>query len=268
MPLPILHMTTQPTREDLIRLFHRTELHWSRHIGEETALDVGTAFVNAELPRVRDANHMFDAALPPEMTPQQAVEQVEDHFRLAGVRCGSWVMNPSSAPAQTAPLVEHLLAQGHRRDALDIYYLGGQPRTGIQEVAGLKIIPARASYKHARQLAEEAARQREPQLADAAMLHLDDPHTDALLALKDGAPAATVSVLAVGELGAITELFVSEPFRRQGIGRTMMSRALEICARSLFRHVFLTVRPTNTAAVALYAGLGFRKIGEFVAYRA
>jgi ribosomal protein S18 acetylase RimI-like enzyme len=48
----------------------------------------------------------------------------------------------------------------------------------------------------------------------------------------------------------------------------MMSRALEICARSLFKHVFLTVDPKNTPAVELYTKLGFRRLAPYVLYRA
>ena len=99
------------------------------------------------------------------------------------------------------------------------------------------------------------------------MSHLDDPHWDALLALRDGEPVARAGVMAVGEIGRIDQVFVSEPFRRQGIGRTMMGRVLEICARSLFKHVMLAVDPRNHAAITLYEQLGFRKIGQIVAYR-
>jgi ribosomal protein S18 acetylase RimI-like enzyme len=141
------------------------------------------------------------------------------------------------------------------------------PREKVVEVADLKIIPARASYRHSQTLAEEASRRwNEPQLVDAAMLHLDDPHWDAMIALKDGRAVARVGVLAVGDIGRIDHVFVSEPFRGQGIGRTMMSRALEICARSLFKHVFLSVAPDNSRAIDLYQRLGFEKIGAIEEY--
>ena len=76
MPLPILQTATDPTPENLVRLFHRTELHWVRHVGEETQLDVGTAFTNAALPNVWTANGVLDAALPEGTTAEQAVEEV------------------------------------------------------------------------------------------------------------------------------------------------------------------------------------------------
>ena len=75
-------------------------------------------------------------------------------------------------------------------------------------------------------------------------------------------------MLAVGDVGRIDKVYVAEAHRRQGIGRTLLGRALEICARSLFKHVMLSVRPDNEPAQALYAASGFRKIGQFIEYRA
>jgi ribosomal protein S18 acetylase RimI-like enzyme len=251
-----------------VRLFHRTELHWVRHLGEETQLDAGTAFVNPSLATIWDANVVLDAAVPAGGTAEEAVDEVEQHYTSQGGRCLRWIMNPSAPPAQIRPLVDLLSSRGWRAFAYDIMYLSGRPAGAVREVAGLTIIPARASFRHARALAEESAAEHGfPQLADASMQHLDDPHWDALLALRDGVAVGRAGGLAVGEIGRIENVYVSAPARRQGIGRTMMSRALEICARSLFRHVMLSVRPENGAAIALYEQLGFRKIGELVAYR-
>jgi ribosomal-protein-alanine N-acetyltransferase len=98
------------------------------------------------------------------------------------------------------------------------------------------------------------------------VLHIEDPQTDSLLALRDGVPAAYVSILNMGETGYISELFVSEQFRHQGVGRTMMSRAMEACARAVHRHVFIAVDATNAPAVALYQQFGFKRIGAFSFY--
>jgi ribosomal protein S18 acetylase RimI-like enzyme len=265
MPLPILQ---SPGSADLVRLFHKTELNWARHLGEEAALDVGTAISNPELSNVWDANRVLDAALPEDGSVAEAVEEVEAHFRQAGTRCAMWLLNPAAPAERTAPLATHLTRTGWRHHAADILYLAGRPTNPVSEVGGLTVIPARASYRHARALAEEsAAGWGQPQLADAALAHLDDPHFDALLALKDGAAAGTAGVLAAGEIGRIDQVFVSQPFRRRGVGRTLMSRVLEVCARSLFKHVMLSVRPDNEPAQALYRELGFRKVGEIVSYR-
>ena len=268
MPLPILNVPTDPTPENLVRLFHRTELHWVRSLGEETQLDVGAAFTNAALPAVGDANLVMDAAVPPGTSAPEALAEAEAHFAAAGVACRQWVMNPAAPAERVAPLVGLITSRGWRPKPYDIMHLAGRPPGPVREAAGLTIIPARASFRHARRLAEEAAACRgEPQLADASMLPLDDPHWDVQIALREGRVVARAGVLAVGEIGRIEPVFVAEDCRRQGIGRTMMSRVLETCARSLFRHVMLSVTPEEREAIELYSGLGFRKIGQLVAYR-
>jgi ribosomal protein S18 acetylase RimI-like enzyme len=268
MPLPILSSSSAPTPADLLRLFLKTELDWTRQMAEETPLEVGTAMTNPQIPRVFHANRIFDVALPDGVSPAEAFEQVQAHYRGVGSPCWSWIMSPSAAPARTQPMIDHLLAAGHFRQADEIMHLGRTPPNPIREIAGLTIIPARASYPHIRQLMEEsAAIWNEPQLVEGKMLHLDDPHTEALLALRGREPVGYVEVLAVGEIGCVADLFVSARFRREGIGRTMMSRALEACARSLFRHVFICVGQENDAARSLYEKCGFGKSGEFVAYQ-
>ncbi len=265
MPLPILKT---PVESDLIRLFHRMTLHYTQHLGETTPLDVGTAIANPKLSAVYDANMVLDAALPDGVSVEDAVMEANTHFAQQGSVCHKWVMNPSAKPETTKPLVDYLLERGAGQQPADILYLAKQSQSVVREIGGLRIIPARASYRQARELAEQAANETWscPQLADAAMLHLDDPHVDALIALRDGKPIASVLVLAVGEGGLIEKVYVVPEARRQGVGRTMMSRAMEICARSLFKHVMLAVLPDNAPAQALYASLGFKKIGTFTAY--
>src|SRR5688500_15217608 len=201
MPLPILQGGREASRDDLIRLFHRTELHWTRHLGEEAALDVGTAFANPQLPNVWNANRVLDAALADGTPPADAMEEVRAHFTAQGTRCAQVVMNPSAPPHRTAPLVEHLTGLGWQTRAFDVLYLAGWPGGSLRETPGLTIIPTRASFRHARELFEEAARPwGEPQVAEAAMSHLDDAHWDALLALKSGRAVGGIGVLAVGEV--------------------------------------------------------------------
>jgi ribosomal protein S18 acetylase RimI-like enzyme len=269
MSLPILPSHRGVSTEDLIRFYHQTAVEWTRQIAEETLLDCGLAFANAHLNRVRGANQMLEASLADGQSPADAIAEADAHYRCAGTRCYKWVLNPAVPLQRTAPLAEHLVGLGYTRQELDIMYLAGQPASPIREVSGLQIIPARASYRHARALWEEwAAVYHEPQLADAGMLNLEDPQTDGLVAIKDGVAAAFVAVLTMGEIGVIEDLFVSEKFRGQGIGRTMLSRALEICARSLFKHVFLEADCQNERAVGLYTKLGFRRIGPDVSYHA
>jgi len=267
--LPILKTSTAPaSTETLVRLFHQLQANWTAHLAEQTLLDVGTAWTSAELPRVFDANRIFDVALPAEITAQAATEQVAEHYSSRGTTCWKWVMNPSAPAEQTTPMVDHLLASGYTKSVHDIMHLDRLPSSlpgGPPE--GLTIIPARASFKHARALHEEnAAAWNDPQLVEAEMTHLDDPHYDALIALRDGTAAALIGVLAMGEVGMIEQVYVAAAFRGKGLATTMMGRAIEICARSLFKHVMLQVSPQNATAIALHQKFGFRKIGELVEF--
>ncbi|MCY2951208.1 MAG: GNAT family N-acetyltransferase [Planctomycetota bacterium] len=269
MPLPIIDSRHAASQADLVRLFHQTEERWTAHLGETHSLDIGTAYSNRDFATVYDANNIRDVALPDGMTPEAALAMVSAHYEQRQTRCAYWVMNASSPESATRPMAEYLLLNGYRANGADIMLLTDAPRRVVAEAANLKIIPARASFRHARMLAEESARRwNAPRLVDAFMRHMDDPHWDMLLALRDGVAAGCIGVLAVGEIGRVEQFYVAEAFRGQGIGQTLLRRILEICARSLFRHVMLWVLPDNSAAVKLYAKVGFERIGQFTAHLA
>src|SRR3979490_2990946 len=123
MPLPILQPHADPTVTDLLRYYGRAELHWTRHVAEETVLDTGVAFTNTQLPRVFEANRMFDVALPDGITPQQAFDEAEQHFASVGTRCWFWVMNPAADASRTEAMAAFLLARGYLRRANDVMLL-------------------------------------------------------------------------------------------------------------------------------------------------
>jgi len=267
MSLPILNTRHEPSQSDLIRLFHKTDNLWSEHIAEAESLDAGTAFTNAQLSDVFDANNIRDVALPEGLSAEEAVAQVEAHYAAKNSKCHYWTFNPSAPAPRTQPLADLLLSNGHKMFSNDVMALRQAIGRSSPPIDNLKIIPARASFRHTRQILEEsAARYKTAQLVDADMLHLDDPHWDALLALKDGQPVAYIGVLAAGEIGRIDNVYVAKLHRRQGIGSLMLSRVLEICSRSLFKHVLLSVNPKNSAAIELYQKFGFEKIGQTTGY--
>src|SRR5690349_17021674 len=104
MPLPILH-TTDSSPETLVRLFHKTELHWTQHLAEETQLDLGSAFTNPQLSHIKDANRVLGAALPEGMSATDAIRLVTEHYDQNQTKCRAWLMNPSANVQQTEPLI-------------------------------------------------------------------------------------------------------------------------------------------------------------------
>jgi RimJ/RimL family protein N-acetyltransferase len=62
--------------------------------------------------------------------------------------------------------------------------------------------------------------------------------------------------------GFIRGMYVSAAFRNQGIGRQLVSHALQHAASlSGLRQVTLTVTASNLAAIALYEKMGFTSFG-------
>jgi ribosomal protein S18 acetylase RimI-like enzyme len=267
MPLPVLSQAAAVSDADRVRLFHRTEQVWAEQLGEAEQLDAGHAVCAADLATFWAANRVLTAAVPPGGTPEQVVAEVEAHYAARGARCLAWQLNPSAPAERVGPLAEHLLAAGYAGVGEDVMALAGPPgRAAFASPPGVTVLPARAAFRHARELAAEVSPD-DPDGTEAQVRHLDDPHNDALLALRGGKAVGRVTVLAAGDVGRIDQVFVAEGARRQGIGRLLVGRALEICARSLFRHVLLSVGSDNRRAIALYQSLGFRKAGTIVTYR-
>ncbi|MDR1629757.1 MAG: ribosomal protein S18-alanine N-acetyltransferase [Oscillospiraceae bacterium] len=60
----------------------------------------------------------------------------------------------------------------------------------------------------------------------------------------------------------ITNVAVRERFRRRGIARALVERLIFVSRQDGTAFVSLEVRQSNAAAIALYHGLGFLKVGE------
>ncbi len=269
MPLPVLPSHTAPDSSGLLRLFHQSLRQWSGHLGEETALDIGSAIHNSAYPKVFDANTLFDASLPAGSTPAEFMRELEEHYASHNVRCAAIVLNPSVPADQRHPLETHLAESGWNPIPTDVFHTGQCAMIDCPTVDDVKIIPARAGFRQLRELVDQwCAPHEAPGLAEATMLHYDDPSYDALLALRDGKAVGHAGVLTSGEVGFIDDVYVIEPMRGRGLGRVMLNRVMESCRRGLLRHVMLAVAPDNVIAQRLYASFGFVKIGRFITWRA
>lgn len=269
MPLPVLPSDFAPDDSSLIRLFYQSERLWCGHLGEESTLEVGSAICNPQFPGVWDANALFDAAAPAGMTPAQLVAEAEAFYASRGVRCAAIVPNPTSPREAARELTDQLAAAGYRRVEFDVMHAAPVQAGDAVTPEGMKIIPARASFRHLRALIDEwTGPLGVAEMTDAVLQHYDDSRYDALLALAGGTAVGHIGVFAMGEVGRIDDVFVSAPMRGRGLGRLLMARAAEICQRSLFRHVMLSVDPANAVARGLYTACGFRRIGSFVTWRA
>jgi len=73
---------------------------------------------------------------------------------------------------------------------------------------------------------------------------------------------AVVWFSVVQDEAEIIDIRVGEAFRRTGIGESLLTQSFEKLRLSEIRSVFIEVRSSNTAALALYEKLGFAKMGR------
>ena len=100
-----------------------------------------------------------------------------------------------------------------------------------------------------------------------SLLHYDALGADSvwfLIAEIDHRPAGLAILIRIPKLDHrvgflyLDELYVVRALRRQGIGRALLERALELCAALSLAGIRLLARPDNLPARTLYESLGFR----------
>ena len=64
------------------------------------------------------------------------------------------------------------------------------------------------------------------------------------------------------EEGHITNVAVHPAYRNKGLGRSLVSRLIEVAEEYGIEKYTLEVRPTNEAAIRLYEKLGFKSVGR------
>lgn len=70
----------------------------------------------------------------------------------------------------------------------------------------------------------------------------------------------------VAEEAEILTLAVSPAARRKGVARNLVANMFTTCAAQGCTDIFLEVAADNTAAIGLYAGLGFDEVGRRPGY--
>jgi ribosomal-protein-alanine acetyltransferase len=82
------------------------------------------------------------------------------------------------------------------------------------------------------------------------------------VAEEAGEIIGTSAARTVGDEVEILNLGVAPSWRRRGVGRDLMVRAMEQAGQAGARRAFLDVRESNRGARALYATLGFVETGR------
>ncbi len=82
-----------------------------------------------------------------------------------------------------------------------------------------------------------------------------------LVAEQDGETVGYVGCQTVLDEGYITNVAVSPESRRQGVGKALIAALIERAEVCGLAFVTLEVRVSNAAAIALYSGAGFERVG-------
>lgn len=87
---------------------------------------------------------------------------------------------------------------------------------------------------------------------------LENENSHFYLALADGVTAGYIGVQIFSKEGYFTNIAVLPEYRRRGIARALINRALE----NEMEFLTLEVRESNATAISLYESLGFERVGE------
>lgn len=88
----------------------------------------------------------------------------------------------------------------------------------------------------------------------------------ALVAELDGSVAGILAGRIVADECEILNLAVGKTWRRRGAATSLVRAALDRAQAAGAKQVYLEVRASNRAAVALYEGMGFRQCGRRANY--
>ena len=99
--------------------------------------------------------------------------------------------------------------------------------------------------------------------SEQALLVLCREHGTGFVALsEDGTPLAYIGMTYAADEGSITNVATHPDARRQGLGRAVVSALLAHAPALGLTDIYLEVRVSNEAAIALYRSLGFEEIGR------
>jgi [ribosomal protein S18]-alanine N-acetyltransferase len=86
--------------------------------------------------------------------------------------------------------------------------------------------------------------------------------TVTVLELSGGAVAGFTVLLHAVDEAELANIAVGTAYRGRGFGGTLLAHAIERARQLAVTTIFLEVRPSNQAALALYARSGFAEIGR------
>jgi GNAT superfamily N-acetyltransferase len=210
----------------------RSNQVYFEQVSQRETIVCGYAYTSARWPELEDCNFVGEVLL--EGAPRAAYDTVERYFAERALTCWRWIPAAIQEPGAVAALLAPL---GFRAEASLPYVLA---RNAVaRSPAGLRILGARAMRRayteliglRSREQAGGADAPRARDLTDMHLERLNDPQYDAFVARLDDHPVGVVSLLQVGEIGRVCDLFVHREQRRRGIGSALIQYAVATARR-------------------------------------
>ena len=83
-----------------------------------------------------------------------------------------------------------------------------------------------------------------------------------VVCIRNGSVVAYGGMMLAPDEGQITNIAVRPSCRRQGLGRAVTEALVQLAQTRKLEQIALEVRASNEAAISLYRGLGFEKVGR------
>ena len=96
---------------------------------------------------------------------------------------------------------------------------------------------------------------------DAFVAELSNPAAVTFVANADGEIAGFINLGVVLDEATVNNIAVKQTYRRRGIGRALLTAAIDYCQNNRLNVLMLEVRQSNRAAIALYERFGFQAVG-------
>lgn len=230
----------------------------STHLAE---VDVGTLYVNAELPGVWDRNFLRLDERAGDRSAAELVKLADDLLGAAGVKHRKMYIAAEHASIE---MLDEFASLGWTRTDLATMAYGGQrlPPSDhvIEEVGASEYSPFEALCVDASPASEASVKE---QLVSLVPLMARVGRSRFFLARQDGEAASGCHLYSDGEIAQVEDVMTLEPFRRRGLAGAVVSRAVESALQEGHSLVFLIVE-NETGPKRLYENLGFEDIGQTV----
>lgn len=256
MELPVISSSPAIASDALIRAVKRADTILARTGAEELELGGASVFVRPDRAGAAAVNRALDLRVSDEQSASEVIDEVTSHFTAEDAVCLVLDANEDTWSKELVGLAE---TNGYQPQSCSVRVLQNYITPSEAELAkqALQIIPARAAYSEARQLFHLQASTRgvadthRDGYADTQIDFLDEARVDCFLARRDRQPIGQISVLTLGNIGVLVDLFtIDDESNDVAVSTALLARLVDHCQRAQFEHVI--ARTTNDDSYAAF----------------